>query len=241
MIPFLTSPAPCRPPPVLPLPLPPSSSFCNAGALLSFVWQLILAKRTDQIFLLQCMRLSAGASQIWWLGLTDGRGPRVLKSVTDSGGFDSPRASRTGSPKTPGEKRGEEEEGGVKERRAQKRARASGEQKHLWSGQGWRQRQQQPSEAFWSLHTALPSISFPLSPLPLLPSPKAFCLPCPWMPRSCFLMSFPLFLTLWWYPGSINEMVRLKQTAVQFVYSTSIPWRFPKPMSSQSLTIINLV
>lgn len=37
MIPFLTSPAPCRPPPVLPLPLPPSSSFCNAGALLSFV------------------------------------------------------------------------------------------------------------------------------------------------------------------------------------------------------------
>lgn len=109
MIPFLTSPAPAK----LPLPLPPSSSSpCNAGVLLSFVWLLILAKRTDQIFLLQCMRLSAGASQIWWLGLTDGRGPRVLKFVTDSGGFDSPRSSHTGSPKTPGEKRGGEGEGG---------------------------------------------------------------------------------------------------------------------------------
>lgn len=92
---------PCSSSSLPPLLLPP-----YAGAPLSFVWLLILAKRTDQIFLLQRTRLSAGASQIWWLGLTDGRGPGVLKSGTDSGGFDSPRSSHTGSPKRPGKKRG---------------------------------------------------------------------------------------------------------------------------------------
>lgn len=66
----------------LPLPPLPPSHFLfppptPPRVLLSFVWLLILVKRTDQIFLLQCTRLSAGAWEIWWLGLTDGRGPWV--------------------------------------------------------------------------------------------------------------------------------------------------------------------
>lgn len=192
----------------LPLPPPPShflffppssssSSSCNAGALLSFVWLLILAKRTDQIFLLQCMRLSAGASQIWWLGLTDGRGPRVLKSVTDSGGFDSPRSSHNGSPKTPGEKRGEDEERqrGVKDSAGNKSicrvVRAGGSSS---SRQRLFEVYTRPSPPFLFLFSLL-------SLLP--PSPKSFCFHCPWMPRSCFFCP-SLFLSLWWYPGSAH-------------------------------------
>lgn len=64
-----------------------------------------------------------------------------MKFVTDSSGFDSPRTSHTGSLKTPGAKRGEDEEGvggwgGVKEERLQKKARVSGERKASveWSG-----------------------------------------------------------------------------------------------------------
>lgn len=90
---------PRNPHPVLLLPFPHSH--------LSFVWLLILAKEKRSNIFPPVHEVSAGASQIWWLGLTDGRGPQVLKSVTDSSGFDSPRSSHIGSPKTPGKKRGE--------------------------------------------------------------------------------------------------------------------------------------
>lgn len=94
--------APHHPPPVLLLPFPRSH--------LSFVWLLILEKEKRSNIFPPVHEVSAGASQIWWLGLTDGRGPQVLKSVTDSSGFDSPRSFHIGSPKTPGKKKGE---GGV--------------------------------------------------------------------------------------------------------------------------------
>lgn len=65
------------------------------------------------------------------MGLTDGRGPWVLKSVTDSGGFDSPRSSHTRSLKTPSETRGEDEErGGAEGLRRERGTKASLE----WSG-----------------------------------------------------------------------------------------------------------
>lgn len=86
-----------HPPPVLLLPFPRSH--------LSFVWLLILAKEKRSNIFPPVHEVSAGASQIWWLGLTDGRGPQVLKSVTDSSGFDSPRSFHIGSPKTPGKKK----------------------------------------------------------------------------------------------------------------------------------------
>ena len=58
-----------------------------------------------------------------------------MKSVTDSGGFDSPRSSHTGSPKTPVEKERRRRGGGVKERRAQKTARERGTKASVeWSG-----------------------------------------------------------------------------------------------------------
>lgn len=58
-----------------------------------------------------------------------------MKSVTDSGGFDSPRSSCTRSPKTPGEKRGEEEEGGYREEGAKESETEQGTKASVeWSG-----------------------------------------------------------------------------------------------------------
>lgn len=237
-------------------PLPSSSLLTSSSSLLlpshsampghplSFVWLLILAKRTDQIFLLQCTRLSVGASQIWWLGLTDGRGPRVLKSVTDSGGFDSPRSSCTRSPKTPGEKRGERRRvgglGGAKESETEQGTKASVE----WSGlaaaaaaavRGFLKFTHGPplhfSPSFLLFHYFLPSF---------LPSLKAFCFPCPRMP--CFLwpsltLSHPFALS----PGPHSSCCNWSKW--QLSLSTLIPSHrgSPRPAAMQSLAIISLV
>lgn len=97
--------APHHPPRVLRLPFPLSH--------LSLVWLLILAKEKRSNISPPVYEVSAGASRIRWLGLTDGRGPQVLKSVTDSSGFDSPRSFHIGSPKTPGKKKKRKKKSGA--------------------------------------------------------------------------------------------------------------------------------
>lgn len=242
-------------------PLPSSSLLTSSSSLLlpshsampghplSFVWLLILAKRTDQIFLLQCTRLSVGASQIWWLGLTDGRGPRVLKSVTDSGGFDSPRSSCTRSPKTPGEKRGERRRvGGVgglrRGGRKRKRDRAGNKSicRVVRAGGGSSSSRQRlfevytwPSPPFLSL--------FP--PVPLFPSflpsfPESLLLPlssCALFPLAFSHSVSPYALT----PGPHSSCCNWSKW--QLSLSPLFPSHrgAPRPAAMQSLAVISLV
>lgn len=207
------------------LVIPTLTSLPTSSSLLfpppsapSFVWLLILTKRTDQIFLLECTRLSVGALQIWWLGLTDGRRPWVLKFVTDSSGFDSPRrSSRAGSLKTPGARRGEEEEVrgmmGKWERVGNKSicgvVRAAGGSRS--------------SRGFLKFTHGPPLHSFSS----FLPSTSSFL--------ESRLILLLVFLS---YPLVIAEVCARE---AQFICSASIPWGLPKAMLLQSLTIIKLI
>lgn len=185
-------------PSTLPCPDPPTSASHPLIAMLplSSVWLLILAKRTDQIFLLPCIRLSVGASQIWWLWLTDGRRPQVLKFVIDSSGFDSPRSSHTRSLKAPGaEKMRRWWWWGVKEERVKKKARASGEQSIcgvVRAGGGC-------SSRGCLKFTHGPPLHFVASFLPF-----HFFLPC--KPSDSLAPAFfcPFIPSLWWYPRSTH-------------------------------------
>lgn len=232
MIPFLTSPAP---------PSPSSNPPTSSSSL-----RLLLQRRGAPVVCVTVDPCKEDRSNIsppvyeafrWGLADmmigADGRtGPRVLKSVTDSGGFDSPRSSHTGSPKTPGEKRGEDEEGGLRRGGCKRERERAGNKSicRVVRAGGGSSRGSSRQRLFEVYTRPSPPFLFLFSPLPLLISPKAFCFPCPWMPHSCFLLSFSLS-----YPLVIPR-VHTRDGATpangsSLCLSASIPWRVPKPVS----------
>lgn len=151
-----------------------------------------------------------------------------MKSVTDSGGFDSPRSSHTRSLKTPSETRGEDEEkrrgGGVKEgawnKSISRVVRAGGS-----GGSSSRRRD------LFEVYT-LPSPSF------FPPSLLIFHFFLTSLVLACLVSFLPVLLSFSLPPPVVIPRVCTLDAAtlVETVYPTSMPWRF---LQHLSFTITN--